>query len=241
MKKFNIKFKKINLKDINYKSLFSKSALFLAFNIIAIFFFVFKISAAYFSGVMRNDAAVNVTYTLPTKKLEFTTINPNTSKIIDIHVTSADLAGGSAVLTNSGNYVVSLKSGDTSTVFCTYDLAFVWDSTAQYLTPSAPLNDNFEYSILGTRTIAGDTTGSTQDDGDSIAEVDLSSLTWTGDSGALGRYAIIASNKKIYSKSSTTATTHTWNISMKYYVSSASSALEDSEFLGHIEAKNVVC
>ena len=204
--------------------------------------FIFIATYAYFAGIIQNDNIVNFNTTTPEALASFTAYSTNP---LALNISLDDLSNTStnAVKTDTGDIIVQLSSPSSSkTVYCTYDIEFVWDSTDQYVTPSMTLEGDYLYeiSLSGSQSIVGDTSGHEYAN-INFSETDLSTFSWNGSSGVAGRKAIIVNDATIYSRSATD-TTATWTFTLNFY----SLPVKQESVLGknlaaHLTASNIIC
>ena len=217
----------------------------LIYTIIASCVLILLVSAvayAYFGETINNENTVNLVITTPERLSSLTAYSTNP---LSLNITADDLSEASttAVKTDTGDIIVKLSApANGQTVYCTYDIEFVWDTTDQYTTPSMTLNNDYKYeiSLSGSQNIVGDLSGH-QYTNVNFTERDLSSFSWTGTAGTIGRKATIVSGATIYSNS-TTDTTSTWTFNLNFY----SLPVHQSSVLGknlsaHLTVANIIC
>lgn len=204
---------------------------------------VVTVSATY--AYFTSKAEINSTLKLNTITSSAATFTAYTLDQISLDVTADDMFTPSAIAskTDNGNVVAVLSSPmEGSTVHCTYDIELIWDTTDQYITPTATLSGDYQYeiSLKGTQNVSGDTTGHTYTVS-SLNETNLTSFTWSGTAGTIGRKAKVITGAEIYSKS-TSATTATWTFTVNFYtLPTDQSDLAGKSYGAHLAVTNVVC
>ena len=196
-------------------------------------------SYAYFTSTanITNNLKMNTT------TMAAATFTAYAQDQIELNIGAEDMieASSSPKKSDAGSIVAKLSSPEEGiSVFCTYDIDLVWDTTDQYSAPTTTLSGNYEISLLGSQTVSGDTTGHVYNV-NRLTETNLTDFTWSGTVGAVGRKAKVISGAQIYSKS-VAETTATWNFTLNFYsLSTDQSSIAGRNFGAHLAVTNVVC
>jgi len=206
-------------------------------------FITISATYAYFSSSQNmNNLVINAS--MQANKASFTSY---VSDQIELNVSSEYFVDPSTMPSVSDNgiiYVEFVSNSNEGNMHCTYDINLVWDSEQQYTAPSFPLpyegGYNFELSILGNRYTENDSTGVSYQNKD-LNEINISNLSWIGEEGSIGRYAVIVDNAEIYS-TGTTSTKTTWTFTVNFYtLPELQSGVMGKDFSAHLEVSDIVC
>lgn len=209
--------------------------------LIALLLVTISATYAYFSSKTDNNTSLNV----GAEMIIGTAFTAYTLDQLELNVTTADMfePSTSAAVTDTGKVVVTLSSPrENMEVSCSYDIELVWDTTDQYLTPTTTLQGNYLYelSLAGTQEVIGDTTGNTYSVS-KLNETNLTSFTWAGTEGAIGRKAKVITDAQIHSKS-TEVTSATWTFNLNFYsLPTDQSALGGKNYAAHLTVSDVIC
>lgn len=211
------------------------------FAIIMLLIVTINATYAYFTSKIEvgNGAHLNVTATAAPTFMAYA------SDQLALNVTASDMASASNTpsVTDSASIIATLSSSDNSTtVYCKYDIVLVWDTENQYTVPTSTLTNEYKYeiSLLGNQTVTGDTTGHAYSV-TKLNETNLTSFTWSGSAGVIGRNATVISGAQIYSNS-TTPTQAKWDFTVNFYsLPTDQSALMGQNYGAHLAVTNVVC
>lgn len=204
--------------------------------IIVLISLVFSATFAYYTTTKSAGGKVNLNVTTPNASASFVSYS---SDPLALNVTLDKMiqASTTASVVDNGVLVVEMASANTTEMYCTYDIDFVWDSQDKYTSPTTTLSGSypFELSIQGSQVVTGDSNVNHTYNNKNLAETNLSTFTLTNNKAKL------VSGATIYS-SSTTATTATWTFTMKFYtLPTSQSALAGKTYLAHLTTSNVVC
>ena len=220
-----------------------KNLVFMIVSAIVLLSVVISATYAFFvSGSIDTTNNTTINASTPNKMATFMSYSTNP---LDLSIEINDMmeASTTAAKSDEGNIYVTMSSPtNNDTVYCTYSIDFVWDSTDQYTSSSMILNGTYPYelSISGSQSIMGDSTGHVYDN-KNLSETNLTALTWTGNAGTVGRSARLVENAVIYSNS-TTATTALWNFNLRFYsLPVAQSGLFGKTLSAHLVVSDVIC
>ena len=153
-------------------------------------------------------------------------------------------ASSTASVIDTGDLIVHFSApSDGQQMECSYDIIFVWDSTDQYTTASGTLASPYLYelSLTGTASAVGDSYSGYNYPAKGFTERNLTSFSWTGAAGTIGRQSTIVGNAKIYSNT-VAGTTVTWTFNMNFYTRPEDqSAIAGKTYLAHLTTDNIDC
>ncbi len=221
-----------------------KSMILNVITIIVVFVLITSATYAFFTvGNLNVTNVANLNTGIPESRATFTAYS-NDQINLSVGLVNMVVASSTPVANSTGNLIVNFKSPIAGQALeCTYDIQFIWDSTDQYISPSMSLTANYPYelSIAATASASGDTYSSYDYTSKNVTERDLSTLSWTGTQGTIGRKATVVSEANIYSNT-VAGTTVTWNFIVNFYTTPGNqNSLLGKSLLAHLSAANINC
>ena len=195
---------------------------------------------AYFAS--NQDDYANGNIILTTNTAGTASVFDATGGALEMDITEDDmiLANNStttAVKSDTDDIVVHFLSGtDDYAMTCTYDIVFAWDEDsdvyAAHTTDNATAQ-NREFTIQVVRDPSSTDTGAL---GTNRASSEVEIFTAKGANG------IVVDDAKIKNDSESTATTHTWTLTTKFYnLPTNQKELANKHFSGKFSVANVSC
>ena len=222
-----------------------QKSMFLSYvTVIVVFVLVTSATYAYFAtGSFNVTNVTNLNSEVINAKAAFTAYS-NDAIELSVGLANLIVAQTNATVFDSGDYIVKLTSPVAGEEMqCTYDIDFVWDTTAQYTTPSMAFTATYPYelSVAATVVATGDSYSGYNYASKNVVERDLSTLSWTGNAGTVGRKATVVSQAMIYTNT-VAGTTATWTFNVKFYTLPVSqSTLLGKSLKAHLTAANIDC
>lgn len=171
---------------------------------------------AYFAGT-QNLSNLEFNVALPSSNSVFS-CNGST---VNLNITPdkmAQGASGTVAGTANGNLVVSYLSGSTTSLSCTYDIAYKWNNgSSAYTKPSSGME--FTYAVSNAKT---------------VNETQFASKDTTDHN--------IITGESISNASASSATNKTYTVTVKYYnLESNQSSQAGNHYVVDFFCKNIVC